>query len=219
MSKAVQNTTNVIMHDFNELAHLQSHPHSAGSFQDHAVRMISKQLAQSLERSYKKIPVLIDVPANVDDMGFEAFVITPLSGVENFMRHMNHFVTAVSYFKKGQLTAMLMFNPITNESFGTYHGCGGFYNHARMRVSKRPISQGMIALHGQGQNPEVSKMIYVSNCLYLDIVYVCSGRLEGVILHNPTIFERMIATLWSQETGGFITDMGNYTFLGNTKLS
>jgi myo-inositol-1(or 4)-monophosphatase len=137
ISKAVQNTTHVIIHDFNELAHLQSHSQGLQSFQDHATRVISKQLAQSLERSYKRIPVLIDVPDNVDDMGFEAFVITPLNGVDNFMRHMNHFVTAVSYFKKGQFTAMLMFNPITNESFGAYNGCGAFYNQARMRVSKR----------------------------------------------------------------------------------
>jgi hypothetical protein len=62
-------------------------------------------------------------------------------------------------------------------------------------------------------------MIYVSNCIYLDIVYACSGRLEGAMISNPTRFEKLMMTFWAQETGGFITDMGSYTFLGNINLS
>jgi histidinol-phosphatase len=64
------------------------------------------------------------------------FIIDPIDGTRNFIRHIPLWATLIGLEEDGEITAGVVHNPVLNEMFSACRGQGAFCNGRRIAVSE-----------------------------------------------------------------------------------
>ena len=160
--------------------------------------------------------------------GKPRFIIDPLDGTSNFLHGLPHFAISIAVQEPrldgkvwGDVTAALVYQPITDESFWAEKARGAWLQDRRLRVSaRRHLDESLIAtgipFAGAGDPGQWMKIygalapqvagIRRFGAASLDLAWVAAGRYEGFWEAGLKPWDTAAGCLLVREAGGFVTD-------------
>jgi len=156
------------------------------------------------------------------------FIIDPLDGTSNFLHGIPHFAISIAVQEPrldgkgwGEVTAALVYQPITDESFWAEKSKGAWLQDKRLRVSgRRHLDESLIAtgmpFAGHGDFAEWVKIfaaigpqvagIRRFGSAALDLAWVAAGRYDGFWESGLKPWDTAAGCLLVREAGGFVTN-------------
>ena len=83
---------------------------------------------------------------NADPSRGWAFIVDPIDGTTNFVRGLRQSAISVALARDGQVEYAVVFDPYKNEMFSARRGGGAFLNGAPIRVSDKPLAEGIFGM-------------------------------------------------------------------------
>ncbi len=144
------------------------------------------------------------------------FIIDPIDGTTNFMQDYRCSCISVALCKGNDVIAGVVYNPYTNEVFSAEKGNGAYLNGKKIKVSDRPLSDGLALFGTSPYHPEntdetfallrkvfdFSRDIRRSGSAAYDICTVACGRCEVFFEKGLQPWDIAAGTLILKESGG-----------------
>ena len=158
-------------------------------------------------------------PVHDDLMAEHLFIIDPIDGTMNFLKHLNHSAISVAYRSRGKLIASAVFNPFVGELFSAIRGEGAFLNGQAIHTDPAPMSDTVICCGTAPYWPELGDetfrlmRVLFDNCLdirrqgtaSLDLCSVAAGRAGAYFELNLSPWDYAAGELIVEEAGGVCT--------------
>ncbi|MEZ5708813.1 MAG: inositol monophosphatase family protein [Blastomonas sp.] len=215
--------------DFGEVEHLQVSRKGPADFVSKADQRAERTIYDELCKVRPGWGFLLeeggDIPA---EEGKPRFIIDPLDGTTNFLHGIPHFAISIAVQERtldgkgwGDVTAALIYQPLTDETYWAEANRGAWLGDRRLRVSaRRDLSEAVISTgipflgHGDlGQwsrifgaiAPEVAG-IRRFGAASLDLAWLAAGRYDGFWESGLQPWDVAAGILMVREAGGFVTD-------------
>lgn len=144
------------------------------------------------------------------------FIIDPIDGTTNFMQDYRCSCISVALCKGNDVIAGVVYNPYTNEIFSAEKGKGAYLNGDKIKVSERPLSDGLALFGTSPYHPEntdetfallrkvfdLSRDIRRSGSAAYDICMIACGRCEVFFEKSLQPWDIAAGTLILKEAGG-----------------
>ena len=144
------------------------------------------------------------------------FIIDPIDGTTNFMQDYRCSCISVALCKGNDVIAGVVYNPYTNEIFSAEKGKGAYLNGDKIKVSERPLSDGLALFGTSPYHPEntdetfallrkvfdFSRDIRRSGSAAYDICMIACGRCEVFFEKSLQPWDIAAGTLILKEAGG-----------------
>ncbi len=231
MVTAVMKASRSLRRDFGEVEQLQVSKKGPADFVSMADKTAEDALYEELSRARPDFGFLMEERGEVkgkrDDV---RFIIDPLDGTTNFLHGLPHFAMTVAVQERGEITAGVIYAPLTDELFWAERGQGAYLNDTRLRVSGRKrmdealLSTGIPFKGREGHEEFKAELaefmpsvagIRRFGAATLDLAYVAAGRYDGFWESGLNIWDIAAGVLLVQEAGGYVTDLNG----GKTMLS
>lgn len=148
------------------------------------------------------------------------FIIDPIDGTTNFMQDYRCSCISVALCKENDVIAAVVYNPYTNEIFSAQKGEGAYLNKEKIKVSDRPLSDGLALFGTSPYHPEntdetfsllrrvfdFSRDIRRSGSAAYDICMIACGRCEVFFEKSLQPWDIAAGTLILKEAGGVAFD-------------
>src|SRR5690606_19456124 len=160
--------------------------------------------------------------------GKPRWIVDPLDGTSNFLHGIPHFAISIAVQEPtldgsgwGDVTAAVVYQPLTGETFGAEKARGAWLQDGRLRVSaRRHLSEALIAtgipFQGHGNFGEWTRIfaevgpqvagIRRFGAASLDLAWVAAGRYDGFWESDLSPWDTAAGCLLVREAGGFVTD-------------
>ena len=229
MERAARKAGQRLRRDFGEIEHLQVSRKGPSDFVSKADRAAERTLWDELRAARPGWGFLMEEGGEIDgEPDQPRFIIDPLDGTTNFLHGLPHFAISIAVQEPrldgkgwGDVTAALVYQPITDESFWAEKNRGAWLQDKRLRVSaRRHLDESLIATgipfmgHGDAGQwmkiyaalaPEVSG-IRRFGAASLDLAWLAAGRFEGFWEEGLKPWDTAAGCLLVREAGGFVTD-------------
>ena len=144
------------------------------------------------------------------------FIIDPIDGTTNFMQDYRCSCISVGLCNGNDVIAGVVYNPYTDELFSAEKGKGAYLNGNKIKVSERPLSDGLALFGTSPYHPEntdetfsllrkvfdFSRDIRRSGSAAFDICTVACGRCEVFFEKGLQPWDIAAGTLILKEAGG-----------------
>ena len=144
------------------------------------------------------------------------FIIDPIDGTTNFMQDYRCSCISVGLCKGNDVIAGVVYNPYTDELFSAEKGKGAYLNGNKIKVSERPLSDGLALFGTSPYHPEntdetfallrkvfdFSRDIRRSGSAAYDICTIACGRCEVFFEKGLQPWDIAAGTLILKEAGG-----------------
>ncbi len=144
------------------------------------------------------------------------FIVDPIDGTTNFMQDYRCSCISVALCKENDVIAGVVYNPYTNEIFSAERGKGAYLNGEQIKVSERPLSDGLALFGTSPYHPEntdetftllrkvfdFSRDIRRSGSAAYDICMIACGRCEVFFEKGLQPWDIAAGTLILKEAGG-----------------
>ncbi len=144
------------------------------------------------------------------------FIVDPIDGTTNFMQDYRYSAISVAICDGDEAILGIIYNPYSNEVFYAEKGKGAFLNGKSIRVSDRPLSDGLALFGTSPYHPEntdetftmlrkvfdYSRDIRRSGSAALDICSVACGRCELFFEKELQPWDYAAGTVIIKEAGG-----------------
>jgi len=245
MQKAARKASRGLLRDFSEVENLQISRKGPADFvtkaDQRAEEVIYDVLAEA-RPGYGFIMEESGVKEGTDKT--HRFIVDPLDGTTNFLHGIPHFAVSIALEREledgvRELSAAVIYNPITNEMFFAEKGKGAFINDGRLGGADRRLraaqrddfsasifATGIPFLGRPGHNrllKELHKVMGASSgvrrlgAASLDLAWTAAGRFDGFWERGLAIWDIAAGVLICQEarlrveslTGGNVLDTGD----------
>ncbi len=221
MEMAAQKAGRKLNRDFSEVENLQVSRKGPADFVSAADLKSEKIIKEELFKARPNIAFLLEEEGEINlGDGSGRWIVDPLNGTTNFLHGVPHFCISIALEQNGEITAGLIYNPITGETYWAEKGRGAYLNDMKIRVSARRdmkyslLATG-IAFHGTpGHKSFIHNMEAVMDevsgirnfgSAALDLAYVASGKYEGFWETNLNKWDIAAGILLVREAGGSVT--------------
>jgi len=229
MEKAARTAGQRLRRDFGEIEHLQVSRKGPADFVSKADRMAERTIYDELIAARPDWGFVLEESGVFDGApGKPRFIVDPLDGTSNFLHGIPHFAISIAVQEPkldgsgwGDVTAGLIYQPITDESFWAEKTRGAWLQDRRLRVSaRRHLDEALIAtgapFAGHG-NPVDWMKIYSAigpevagirrfGAASLDLAWVAAGRYDGFWEADLKAWDSAAGCLLVREAGGFVTN-------------
>lgn len=229
MEKAARKAGQRLRRDFGEIEHLQVSRKGPADFVSKADRAAERTIYDELLLARPEWGFLLEEAGEIKgDPNKPRWVIDPLDGTSNFLHGIPHFAISIAVQEPkldgsgwGEVTAGLVYQPITDESFWAEKSSGAWLQDKRLRVSaRRHLDESLIAtgipFAGHGDVVEWAK-IYMAlapqvagirrfGAASLDLAWVAAGRYDGFWESGLKPWDTAAGCLLVREAGGFVSD-------------
>ena len=221
MVSAVKKVAINLNRDFSEIERLQTSVRGSLDFTRIAFDKAQKALGNEFSKYGEAYPVIFAGQNPQNRTSY--FSISVVDGISNFAHGNLDFAISVGLVDNGMVLDAVIYNPARDELFFAEKGKGafreGFRSHERLRVSSKQDLEGAIIAIKPDVNDKESAYklvnnvigltgeVRVSGCLALDLAYVASGKLDGVIAPNAMQASMCAGMLLVKEAGGMVLDM------------
>ncbi len=227
MDRAARKAGAKLRRDFNEVQHLQVSRKGPADFVSKADKSAEDAIYHELNNARPDWALLMEEGGEIPgDPTKPRFIIDPLDGTSNFLHGLPHFAISIAVEEptpngKREITAGLVYQPLTDESFWAEKGRGAWLQDQRLRVSgRRDMSEALIAtgipFMGHGDFAQWSRIfgaiapevagIRRFGAAALDLAWVAAGRFDGYWESNLQPWDVAAGMLLVREAGGFVTD-------------
>lgn len=149
----------------------------------------------------------------------DVFIIDPIDGTMNFVRHMNHSCISVAYMHAGTVQAAAVYNPYVDELFTARRGGGAFLNGRQIYAEAAPLSETLALFGTAPYNSALAAEVFdmarrvfensldVRRCgsAELDLCAVAAGRAGMYFEHVVSLWDYAAGALIVSEAGGVCT--------------
>lgn len=234
MERAARKAGARLRRDFNEVEHLQVSRKGPADFVSKADRAAERTLWDELRGARPGWGFVMEEGGTIPgEEGKPRFIIDPLDGTTNFLHGMPHFAISIAVQEPrlggpgpdgnawGDVTAALVYQPVTDESFWAEKNGGAWLHDARLRVSaRRDLDDSLVAtgipFGGHGNFPQWQAIasaigprvagIRRFGAASLDLAWVAAGRYEGFWEAGLSPWDTAAGCLLVREAGGFVSD-------------
>jgi myo-inositol-1(or 4)-monophosphatase len=229
MERAARKAGARLRRDFGEIEHLQVSRKGPADFVSKADMRAERTLYDELGAARPGWGFLLEEAGEIaGEEGQPRWIIDPLDGTSNFLHGLPHFAISIAVQEPkldgsgwGEVTAALIYQPITDESFWAEKSRGAWLHDGRLRVSgRRHLDEALIAtgipFAGAGDPAEWAKIygelapqiagIRRFGAASLDLAWVAAGRYEGFWEKGLKPWDTAAGCLLVREAGGFVTD-------------
>ena len=158
---------------------------------------------------------------NADPSRGWAFIVDPIDGTTNFVRGLRQSAISVALARDGQVEYAVVFDPYKNEMFSARRGGGAFLNGAPIRVSEKPLAEGIFGMGTTIYRREyleptmrVTEQLFRRACDFrrlgaaaLDLCDVACGRVELFFEYSLCPWDFAAGSLIINEAGGHISTL------------
>ncbi|HEX8383029.1 MAG TPA: inositol monophosphatase family protein [Sphingomonas sp.] len=227
IERAARKAAPRLRRDFNEVQQLQVSRKGPADFVSIADSRAEQTLYEELSRARPDWGFLMEERGEVaGDPSKPRFIVDPLDGTSNFIHGIPHFAISIAVEEpmpsgKREITAGLVYQPLTDESFWAEKGRGAWVQEQRLRVSaRRELSESLIAtgipFMGHGDFAQWSRIfgaiapqvagIRRFGSAALDLAWVAAGRYDGYWESDLQPWDAAAGVLLVKEAGGYVTD-------------
>lgn len=229
MEKAARKAGGRLRRDFGEIEHLQVSRKGPADFVSKADQRAERTIWDELRAARPDWGFLMEEGGEIAGAeGKPRFIVDPLDGTSNFLHGIPHFAISIAVQEPkldgsgwGEVTAALVYQPITDESYWAEKSRGAWLHDARLRVSgRRHLDESLIAtgipFAGRGDSAEWTKIygalapqvagIRRFGAASLDLAWVAAGRYEGFWESGLAPWDTAAGCLLVREAGGFVSD-------------
>jgi len=213
--------------DFGEVQQLQVSRKGPADFVSMADKRAEDTIYNELNKARPDWALLMEESGEIaGDPSKPRFIVDPLDGTSNFLHGIPHWCISIAVEEpmpsgKREITAGMVYNPLTDEAFWAEKGRGAWVTNERLRVSaRRDLSDALIATgipflgHGDIAQwgrifgaiaPEVAGIRRFGSAA-LDLAWVAAGRYDGYWESALQPWDVAAGILIVREAGGFVTD-------------
>ena len=229
MERAARRAGNRLRRDFGEIEHLQVSRKGPADFVTKADRAAERSLYDDLLQARPGWGFVLEEAGVIEgDDGMPRWIIDPLDGTSNFLHGIPHFAVSIAVQEPrldgngwGDVTAAVVYQPITDETFWAEKSRGAWLHDGRLRVSSRGrLSDALVAtgipFQGHGNFAEWSRIygmvapeiagIRRFGAASLDLAWVAAGRFDGFWESDLNDWDTAAGILLVREAGGFVSD-------------
>ena len=229
MERAARRAGNRLRRDFGEIEHLQVSRKGPADFVTKADRASERTLYDELLQARPGWGFVLEEAGVIEgDEGMPRWIIDPLDGTSNFLHGIPHFAISIAVQEPrldgngwGDVTAGLIYQPITDETFWAEKSRGAWLHDGRLRVSsRRSLSDALIAtgipFQGHGDFAEWSRIfgalgpevagIRRFGAASLDLAWLAAGRFDAFWESGLNDWDTAAGCLLVREAGGFVSD-------------
>lgn len=229
MEKAARKAGGRLRRDFGEVEHLQVSRKGPSDFVSKADQNSERTIYDELLAARPGWGFVLEEGGIIEgEAGKPRWVIDPLDGTTNFLHGIPHFAISIAAQEPtldgkgwGEVTAAVVYQPITDETFWAEKNSGAWLQDARLRVSaRRHLDDALIAtgipFQGTGDPDEWIKIysaigprcagIRRYGAAALDLAWVAAGRFDGFWERGISPWDTAAGCLLVREAGGFVSD-------------
>ena len=190
--------------DFSEIEQLQASVKGHEEFTKAAMERTESIMRHELQKLRAQYPIISKGEKYPKE---SHYLISPMDGEVNFIHGIPYFSISIAEMNSGRAVAAVVCNPATAEIYFAEQGNGAFKegtrNYERLRVSsRRDLKNAVVATSEKMILDEVTTRVY--GAASLDLAYVASGKLEGLVSKNNDITAIAGGILILKEAGGRI---------------
>lgn len=229
MEKAARKAGGRLRRDFGEIEHLQVSRKGPSDFVSKADMRAERTIYDELLHARPDWGFVLEEAGTIEgDPDKPRWIIDPLDGTSNFLHGIPHFGISIAVQEPkpggggwGEVTAGVIYQPITDETYWAEKTRGAWLHDGRLRVSSRGrlddalISTG-IPFQGAG-DPEQWTAIYNAigpkvagirrfGAASLDLAWLAAGRYDGFWESGLSDWDTAAGCLLVREAGGFVSD-------------
>lgn len=229
MEKAARKAGGRLRRDFGEIEHLQVSRKGPADFVSKADMRAERTIYDELLLVRPDWGFVLEEAGIIEgDPTKPRWIIDPLDGTSNFLHGIPHFAISIAVQEPrpdgsgwGDVTAGVIYQPITDETFWAEKSRGAWLQDGRLRVSSRSrMSDALIAtgipFQGAGDAEQWMK-IYAAigpqvagirrfGAASLDLAWVAAGRFDGFWESGLNDWDTAAGCLLIREAGGFVSD-------------
>lgn len=223
MSSAALKAARGLIHDFNEVEHLQVSRKGPGNFVSTADHRAEKAIRFELQKARPDFGFLLEESGEIPGVDSQhRWIVDPLDGTTNFLHGIPHFATSIALQFENEIIAGVIYDPIKDELFYAEKGKGAYLNDRRLRVSgRKELSEALItterpykrseetekfSLICENIRPHVAALRQFGASV-LDLAYVAAGRSEGFVSPQLAPWDLAAGLILVQEAGGYVSDI------------
>lgn len=198
-------------------------------------REAERLIIEVIRKSYPQHTIISEECGELPgEDGDVQWIIDPLDGTTNFIKHLPHFAVSIAVRIKGRTEVAVVYDPMRNELFTSTRGQGTQLNGYRLRGSTSRDLEGTIIAtgfpfklkqHSATYMNLVSKLFKQcadfrrSGSAALDLAYVAAGRVDGFFEIGLKPWDYAGGELLVREAGGLVTDfVGGHNYLNSGNL-
>lgn len=229
MERAARKAGNRLRRDFGEVEHLQVSRKGPSDFVSKADQRAERTLWDELREVRPDWGFVLEEGGTIEgDPDKPRWIIDPLDGTSNFLHGIPHFAISIAVQEPkldgsgwGEVTAGIVYQPITDETYWAEKARGAWLQDARLRVSgRRSLSEALFATgtpyRGHGDVEQWNR-IYAAvgpqvagirrfGAASLDLAWLAAGRFDGFWESDLSPWDTAAGCLLVREAGGFVTD-------------
>ena len=234
MERAARKAGGRLRRDFGEVEHLQVSRKGPADFVSKADQAAERTLWDELRAARPGWGFLMEEGGEIEgEADKPRFIIDQLDGTSNFLHGIPHFAISIAVQEPaldgkgpdgsgwGDVTAAVIYQPITDQTFWAEKSRGAWLQDARLRVSgRRHLSKALIATgvpyHGHGDFGEWTRILSAVGpqvagirrfgSAALDLAWVAAGRYDGFWESDLAPWDTAAGCLLVREAGGFVSD-------------
>lgn len=234
MERAARKAGQRLRRDFGEVEHLQVSRKGPSDFVSKADQNAERTLWDELRAARPDWGFLMEEGGELPgDPTKPRFIIDPLDGTTNFLHGIPHFAISIAVQEPaldgkgpdgsgwGEVTAGLVYQPVTDESFWAEKTRGAWLQDRRLRVSaRRNLDEAVIATGMPfGTRGDLAEWLRICTeiaprtagirrfgAASLDLAWVAAGRFDGYWESALQPWDTAAGCLLVREAGGFVSD-------------
>jgi myo-inositol-1(or 4)-monophosphatase len=229
MERAARKAGNRLRRDFGEVEHLQVSRKGPADFVSKANLRSERIIYDELLHARPDWGFVLEEAGIIEGASdMPRWIINPLDGATNFLHGIPHFAISIAVQEPklggggwGDVSAAVIYQPITDETYWAEKTRGAWLSDARLRVSARSqLGDALLATgipyRGHGNFAEWSRIfgaigpevagIRRNGAASLDMAYLAQGRFDGFWESGLNDWDTAAGCLIVREAGGFVTD-------------
>jgi myo-inositol-1(or 4)-monophosphatase len=223
MEAAARKASRGLIRDFGEIEHLQVSKKGPSDFVSAADLRVEKILREELSKARPGWGLVTEehgggIPTNKEDV----WIADPIDGTTNFLHGIPHFCLTIAHWRRGEIVAGIVYQPIGDELFWAEKGMGTYHNRRRLRVSARQnLGDALIATgipwKGKEKHPRYMDTLAAVvpevagirrfGAAALDLAWVAAGRFDGYWEYGLFPWDIAAGILLVREAGGAVSDI------------
>lgn len=180
----------------------------------------SKLIVDFLQKKFPKHNIISEEGVNIDKKSDFTWLIDPLDGTTNYIMQNPLFAVSISLVRANEILLGVIYAPVLNELYIAEKDKPAILNDKSLHVSKKDaIKDSMLLFCSGHKRMHKEKLIEIYKTFKLrakalrqlgsasiELAYVASGRVEGLMLPGVPAWDITAGVLLVQQAGGKITD-------------